>query len=94
MKCIPCVAIDTQPAEFCRSNFKCGYGTDNAQDIKFAKGTTTLAFKVSDRIAATYTAVQQSCWRIASMATVQSDSALQQAKFVIFSIVRGRNRYF
>ena len=34
------------PAEFCRSNFACGYGTDHAQDIKFAKGTTTLAFKV------------------------------------------------
>uniref|UniRef100_A0A6U1LQI5 proteasome endopeptidase complex n=1 Tax=Fibrocapsa japonica TaxID=94617 RepID=A0A6U1LQI5_9STRA len=33
------------PAAFCRSNFSCGYGTDHAQDIKFAKGTTTLAFK-------------------------------------------------
>jgi len=33
------------PAGFSRENFKCGYGTDNAQEIKFAKGTTTLAFK-------------------------------------------------
>ncbi|KAG5183574.1 nucleophile aminohydrolase [Tribonema minus] len=33
------------PAEFCRTNFKCGYGKDNEQAIKFAKGTTTLAFK-------------------------------------------------
>ncbi|CAM9380890.1 unnamed protein product, partial [Phaeothamnion confervicola] len=33
------------PAAFCRTNFACGYGIDHAQDIKFAKGTTTLAFK-------------------------------------------------
>lgn len=35
-----------QPAAFCRANLGTGYGTDHAQDIKFAKGTTTLAFKV------------------------------------------------
>lgn len=35
-----------QPAAFCSANLGCGYGTDHAQDIKFAKGTTTLAFKV------------------------------------------------
>lgn len=35
-----------QPAQFCRAGLGCGYGTDHAQDIKFAKGTTTLAFKV------------------------------------------------
>jgi len=33
------------PAQFCRNNFKVGYGTDSAQAVKFAKGTTTLAFK-------------------------------------------------
>ncbi|CAM9450954.1 unnamed protein product [Ectocarpus sp. 8 AP-2014] len=33
------------PAAFCSANLGCGYGTDHAQDIKFAKGTTTLAFK-------------------------------------------------
>ncbi|CAN0338895.1 unnamed protein product [Discosporangium mesarthrocarpum] len=33
------------PAAFCRTNLGCGYGTDHNQDIKFAKGTTTLAFK-------------------------------------------------
>lgn len=36
-----------QPAAFCSANLGCGYGTDHAQDIKFAKGTTTLAFKVN-----------------------------------------------
>lgn len=39
--------ICAQPAAFCSANLGCGYGTDHAQDIKFAKGTTTLAFKVS-----------------------------------------------
>ncbi|CAM9250318.1 unnamed protein product [Heterosigma akashiwo] len=33
------------PAKFCRDNLKCGYMIDNHQEIKFAKGTTTLAFK-------------------------------------------------
>ena len=36
-----------QPAEFCRTNFSAEKGQDFAQDIKFMKGTTTLAFKVS-----------------------------------------------
>ena len=36
-----------QPALYCRENFSTGYGTDVNQEIKFAKGTTTLAFKVS-----------------------------------------------
>lgn len=35
----------SNPAAFCSANLGCGYGTDHAQDIKFAKGTTTLAFK-------------------------------------------------
>jgi 20S proteasome subunit beta 5 len=34
-----------QPAEFCRNNLNCGYHQDHAQDIQFAKGTTTLGFK-------------------------------------------------
>eukprot|EP01084_Bolivina_argentea_P299146 515631_1 len=33
------------PAAYCRSNLHCGYGTDHNQEVKFAKGTTTLAFK-------------------------------------------------
>jgi 20S proteasome subunit beta 5 len=33
------------PALYCRENFSTGYGTDMHQEIKFAKGTTTLAFK-------------------------------------------------
>lgn len=37
----------TQPAEFCRNNFSMEKGKDYDQDIKFLKGTTTLAFKVS-----------------------------------------------
>lgn len=32
------------PAAFCRANFKTGYHVDNDQEIKFDKGTTTLAF--------------------------------------------------
>jgi len=40
---IPCV---TDPAEYCRTNFASVSGTKDAgQDLKFAKGTTTLAFK-------------------------------------------------
>ena len=35
-----------QPAEFCRTNFTAEKGKDYNQDIKFFKGTTTLAFKV------------------------------------------------
>jgi len=35
----------SNPAQFCSSNFGVGYGTDHHQDIQFAKGTTTLAFK-------------------------------------------------
>jgi len=40
------------PAEFCRSNFASGYDTkDNTeQQVKFAKGTTTLAFKYNGGI--------------------------------------------
>jgi 20S proteasome subunit beta 5 len=34
-----------KPAEFCRNNFKVGYGVDRDQAVQFAKGTTTLAFK-------------------------------------------------
>merc|ERR1712232_676324 len=39
------------PAEFCQRNFAsaCG-GSDSAQEVKFAKGTTTLAFKFNDGI--------------------------------------------
>lgn len=33
------------PASFCKANFGVGYGTDHHQELKFAKGTTTLAFK-------------------------------------------------
>jgi len=33
------------PAAFCKANFGVGYGIDNHQELKFAKGTTTLAFK-------------------------------------------------
>jgi hypothetical protein len=35
-----------QPAEFCSANFTAEKGKDYDQDIKFMKGTTTLAFKV------------------------------------------------
>jgi 20S proteasome subunit beta 5 len=35
----------TQPAEFCRTHFSSEKGKDYEQDIKFMKGTTTLAFK-------------------------------------------------
>ena len=40
------VPISAQPAWYCRNNFAsvCGTG-DEGQDVKFAKGTTTLAFK-------------------------------------------------
>lgn len=38
------------PAAYCRQNFSVGYGTDSAQDVKFAKGTTTLAFKFNEGI--------------------------------------------
>lgn len=34
-----------QPAEFVRANFSAEKGEDFNQEIKFAKGTTTLAFK-------------------------------------------------
>jgi len=39
------------PAEFCRANFAsvCG-NKDSGQTVKFAKGTTTLAFKFNDGI--------------------------------------------
>lgn len=33
------------PAEFCRKNFNAEKGMDQDRDIKFMKGTTTLAFK-------------------------------------------------
>jgi 20S proteasome subunit beta 5 len=33
------------PAEFCRTNFSAEKGKDYEQEIKFMKGTTTLAFK-------------------------------------------------
>lgn len=33
------------PAAYSRENCGVGYGTDSHQDVKFAKGTTTLAFK-------------------------------------------------
>lgn len=32
------------PALYCRTHLNTGYGVDNAQELKFAKGTTTLAF--------------------------------------------------
>jgi 20S proteasome subunit beta 5 len=36
----------SQPAHYCRTHFRSACGnTDASQDIKFAKGTTTLAFK-------------------------------------------------
>jgi len=38
------------PATFCRANFGVGYGTDGHQDVKFAKGTTTLSFKFNGGI--------------------------------------------
>lgn len=38
------------PATFCQSNFGVGYGTDCHQDVKFAKGTTTLSFKFNGGI--------------------------------------------
>jgi len=45
---IPCVP---NPAEYCRTNFASVSGTkDSGQDLKFAKGTTTLAFKFNDGI--------------------------------------------
>lgn len=45
---IPQVA---NPAEFCRNNFaSASGGGDSEQRIKFAKGTTTLAFKFNDGI--------------------------------------------
>jgi len=40
-----------QPALFCRSNFaSCCGGGDEGQAVKFAKGTTTLAFKFNEGI--------------------------------------------
>lgn len=44
-------AVDN-PAQFCRMNFASGYDTaENAQqEVKFAKGTTTLAFKYNGGI--------------------------------------------
>lgn len=39
---VPAVA---NPAEFCRTHFSSEKGKDYEQDIKFMKGTTTLAFK-------------------------------------------------
>lgn len=41
-----CNKYQYQPAEFCRTNFSAEKGQDYDQDIKFMKGTTTLAFKV------------------------------------------------
>jgi len=39
------------PAHFCRSNFASACGNaDGGQEVKFAKGTTTLAFKFNDGI--------------------------------------------
>jgi 20S proteasome subunit beta 5 len=40
------------PAEFCRANFASGYDTAQnvQQEVKFAKGTTTLAFKYNGGI--------------------------------------------
>lgn len=38
------------PASFCKANFGVGYGTDHHQEVKFAKGTTTLAFKFNHGI--------------------------------------------
>jgi 20S proteasome subunit beta 5 len=38
------------PAEFCRSNFNAEKGKDFEQEIKFMKGTTTLAFKFNEGI--------------------------------------------
>ena len=45
---LPCV---DDPAQYCRQNFAsvCG-GGDEQQAVKFAKGTTTLAFKFNDGI--------------------------------------------
>eukprot|EP00545_Synedropsis_sp_CCMP1620_P001368 CAMPEP_0119015278 /NCGR_PEP_ID=MMETSP1176-20130426/10735_1 /TAXON_ID=265551 /ORGANISM="Synedropsis recta cf, Strain CCMP1620" /LENGTH=286 /DNA_ID=CAMNT_0006968557 /DNA_START=117 /DNA_END=977 /DNA_ORIENTATION=+ len=41
----------SNPAEYCRNNFASASGNkDNNQDIKFAKGTTTLAFKFNGGI--------------------------------------------
>jgi hypothetical protein len=42
------MANKKQPAEFCRDNFSSEKGQDYDQEIKFMKGTTTLAFKVRD----------------------------------------------
>ena len=39
------LAPTPDPAQFSRENFGVGYGTDNHQQVQFAKGTTTLAFK-------------------------------------------------
>jgi 20S proteasome subunit beta 5 len=41
-----------QPASYCRTNFAstCGMGGDSQQIVKFAKGTTTLAFKFNGGI--------------------------------------------
>ena len=38
--------LNYQPAEFVRANFNAEKGKDYDQEIKFMKGTTTLAFKV------------------------------------------------
>jgi len=45
------LAIAIKPAEFCKTNFAstCG-GGDEDQEVKFAKGTTTLAFKFNEGI--------------------------------------------
>jgi hypothetical protein len=44
--------IELQPAEFCRMNYASGYDTaaNAKQEVKFAKGTTTLAFKYNGGI--------------------------------------------
>lgn len=39
-----CVCECAQPAEYCASHFAAGYH-DGKQELKFAKGTTTLGFK-------------------------------------------------
>jgi 20S proteasome subunit beta 5 len=43
-ECFPLPPV-ADPAAFSAANFGVGYGTDTHQELKFAKGTTTLAFK-------------------------------------------------
>jgi 20S proteasome subunit beta 5 len=45
------VPVVADPAAFCRANFASACGdADMGQDVKFAKGTTTLAFKFNEGI--------------------------------------------